>query len=641
MSLKKRSRMVAALLAAALVVPVNAQAAPKKNRVTEEIITGNNGELEIETENIQEETKKETETETEKSTEGKQSSVVEEVISEHSATPKTNEELVAGQQIIVPPTAQKSFRFTTVEKEYAVSRKKLYFFEEKEEKGKKVGVIRGKAILYLLSEEEDGWYYAESGMARGFVQAKDLYTGQKAKKLTKKVKVRKAGKGTALVHPDENEAFTYTQTTAETTVIEKEYAIARRDLEIVDSLPNTEDKKDRIEKTEEAEEINETETTSSEETEEVQETEATSSEETEETQETESSEEEAEEVESEEENEPLEVEQNEPKVVGTLKKDGVCYILSDTEERAWLYVESGDVRGFVQKSALRRGKKAASIIKEKGDDIVLAEEEIAPEDNKACYYTLTSTEEASVSDSIRSSMITFAQQFIGNPYVWGGTSLTNGADCSGFVQSIYREFGYSLPRVAEDQAQVGMKIPVENAEPGDLIFYARNGYIYHVVMSMGGNKTIEAQSSATGIVYGTVNQANAVWATRLISEDDKAVLEQIEENGQKAEEEVTYESAETYRYGEKLGMFKLTSYCSCPICCGIWSGGPTASGVMPSAGRTVAMGGVPFGTKLIINGNVYVVEDRGTPYGHVDIYMNSHDSALQFGLQYADVYLAE
>ena len=61
---------------------------------------------------------------------------------------------------------------------------------------------------------------------------------------------------------------------------------------------------------------------------------------------------------------------------------------------------------------------------------------------------------------------------------------------------------------------------------------------------------------------------------------------------------------------------------------------------MPVQGRTVAMGGIPFGTRLIINGEVYTVEDRGTPYGHVDIYMNNHEEARVFGRQQADVYLA-
>ena len=86
-----------------------------------------------------------------------------------------------------------------------------------------------------------------------------------------------------------------------------------------------------------------------------------------------------------------------------------------------------------------------------------------------------------------------------------------------------------------------------------------------------------------------------------------------------------------------LGRFRLTGYCPCAQCCGK-SDGITASGTTATAGRTVAMGGVPLGTKLMINGTVYTVEDRGTSYGHVDIFFNSHSEALQFGSGYADVY---
>lgn len=103
----------------------------------------------------------------------------------------------------------------------------------------------------------------------------------------------------------------------------------------------------------------------------------------------------------------------------------------------------------------------------------MAEENMDPEDNKALYYTLTSTKEGTPSGEIRQSMIEYASQFVGNPYVWGGTSLTNGADCSGFVQQIYKAYGYDLPRVAEDQSQYGTKIPVEDAQPGDLISMQR------------------------------------------------------------------------------------------------------------------------------------------------------------------------
>ena len=79
-----------------------------------------------------------------------------------------------------------------------------------------------------------------------------------------------------------------------------------------------------------------------------------------------------------------------------------------------------------------------------------------------------------------------------------------------------------------------------------------------------------------------------------------------------------------------LATLRCTAYCE--------TGNPTASGVMPVEGRTVAMAGLPFGTRLLINGHVYTVEDRGTAYGHVDIFHESHSECLVFGVQYADVY---
>ena len=81
----------------------------------------------------------------------------------------------------------------------------------------------------------------------------------------------------------------------------------------------------------------------------------------------------------------------------------------------------------------------------------------------------------------------------------------------------------------------------------------------------------------------------------------------------------------------------LGTFTNCAQCCGT-AGNLTASGTVPTAGRTVAMAGVPFGTQLLINGTVYTVEDLGTPYGHVDIYCSSHSEALAFGLQSAEVY---
>lgn len=117
-------------------------------------------------------------------------------------------------------------------------------------------------------------------------------------------------------------------------------------------------------------------------------------------------------------------------------------------------------------------------------------------------------------------------------------------------------------------------------------------------------------------------------------EEDAGISEDTSENA--GSSDVSSDSSNSGQ-GTYLGNFTLTAYCNCAQCCGT-AGNATASGAMPTSGHTVAMAGVPFGTQLLINGTVYMVEDLGTPYGHVDIYFDSHAEALSFGLQYADVY---
>lgn len=595
MKYKKLRMMLPAALAVSLIVPGSVLAAPKsaevveKLTIEEEIVEGEVPAQEPETEGLEQ---PDTEAEREEAIEQVETEPesAAEVLFTEGESEDGEEEVLSSQQTITPPVAESTFRIMKVEKKYALSRKKeLSIYEKMDEDSIVVGNIGRKGILYILSEE-DGWVYVESGKVRGFVKEELLITGDSAERYIKNKGEEKLETAEELIEPIDNEALVYKKTTVYDTVEKKKYAIALQNLEILDGIPAD------IPEEEEEEDSGYIK---------------------------------------------LEDETEKPSVVGTLEEGGVCYVLADSSEE-WIFVESGDVRGFVDASLLLRGHEAKIYMDQQEEgSLKEAEELIAPEENKACYYTLTSVKEASVSGLIRSAMISFAEQFIGNPYVWGGTSLTNGADCSGFVQSIYAEFGYSLPRVAEDQANVGMKIPVSDAAPGDLIFYERNGEIYHVVMSLGNGKTIEAQSSATGIVYGSVNYDNAVWATRIISDEDTDILEQLKAEG-KAGLYTEYTSS-GYTYGKYLGNFKLTSYCACPICCGIWSDGTatTASGTTATEGRTVAMGGVPFGTKLIIGGLLYTVEDRGTPYGHVDIYKNSHQDALNFGVQYADVYLAE
>lgn len=99
---------------------------------------------------------------------------------------------------------------------------------------------------------------------------------------------------------------------------------------------------------------------------------------------------------------------------------------------------------------------------------------------------------------MRQGIVDFALQFVGNPYVYGGTSLTNGADCSGFVMSVFAEFGYELPRVAAAQCSASEKKSVADIEAGDLVFYGEGG-IDHVALYIGDGKIVHASTAATGI----------------------------------------------------------------------------------------------------------------------------------------------
>lgn len=109
--------------------------------------------------------------------------------------------------------------------------------------------------------------------------------------------------------------------------------------------------------------------------------------------------------------------------------------------------------------------------------------------------TVTDTSQYTSSGSgSGSSVVDYATQFVGNPYVWGGTSLTNGADCSGFVQSVYSNFGVSLPRTSYEQQNAGTEVSYADAQPGDLICYGG-----HVAIYMGDGKIVHASNSRDGI----------------------------------------------------------------------------------------------------------------------------------------------
>ncbi len=117
-----------------------------------------------------------------------------------------------------------------------------------------------------------------------------------------------------------------------------------------------------------------------------------------------------------------------------------------------------------------------------------------------------------------STIANYALNFVGNPYVWGGTSLTNGADCSGFVQSVYAHFGYSIPRTSRDQASsAGYEVSINNVQPGDLIFYTNSsGTINHVAMYIGNGKVVNASTARTGIKVSSYNYRSPYKVKRIV-----------------------------------------------------------------------------------------------------------------------------
>lgn len=125
--------------------------------------------------------------------------------------------------------------------------------------------------------------------------------------------------------------------------------------------------------------------------------------------------------------------------------------------------------------------------------------------------------------SLRNNIIEYGCQFIGNPYVWGGTDLVNGADCSGFCQSVLKHFGIHIPRVSRDQAKVGTPInSIAEAKPGDLVFYANSsGTINHVAMYIGNGTVVMAGSAATGIRLAAYNYRTPVAMRNVIGDRER------------------------------------------------------------------------------------------------------------------------
>ena len=254
------------------------------------------------------------------------------------------------------------------------------------------------------------------------------------------------------------------------------------------------------------------------------------------------------------------------KIIGKLPKNAGATIYN-IDKNGWAKIKSGKVTGYVDSSYLTTGKKVEALAKKVGMKtatvntttlkvrekpstkstcitLIPLEEELEVIKTKDEWvkvivdsdkgwvskeyvdisYELKKAvpnEEVKASDTVsstRANMVAFAKQYLGNRYVWGGTSLTNGTDCSGFTMSIYNHFGISISRTSSAQANNGTTISSSQAKPGDLVFYSNGGGINHVAMYIGNGQVIHASNPRSGIKISNMNYRTPVKAVRILND---------------------------------------------------------------------------------------------------------------------------
>lgn len=257
--------------------------------------------------------------------------------------------------------------------------------------------------------------------------------------------------------------------------------------------------------------------------------------------------------------------EEEGKLVGKLPKDAACEVLDSDD--TWAHIKSGKVEGYVSLEYLLTGIPAKRRAEElavtmarvttdslkvraqantesevitlvpNGEELEVADVEgdwvkVYLDDEEvyvSAEYVEVSAELGTaitmtellygqgVSD-VRVDLCQYAKEFLGNPYVWGGTSLTRGADCSGFVLSVFKKYGVCLPHSSVAQSGLGTTIKVSEAQPGDLIFYGNGRSINHVAIYIGGGQVIHASNPKTGIRISNVSYRSPVKAVRILQD---------------------------------------------------------------------------------------------------------------------------
>ena len=167
-------------------------------------------------------------------------------------------------------------------------------------------------------------------------------------------------------------------------------------------------------------------------------------------------------------------------------------------------IKTGQVAKIEQEEAT---KKAAEEAKQKAIE--------EAKKNNVTYYAEDSVG-TSTNIELANQIVNYALQFVGNPYVYGGNSLTNGTDCSGFTSLVFANFGISLPRSSYSQGDVGVYVNPSNRQIGDLVLYGYDGQISHAALYIGNNQVVHALNSNVGIVVTDYNIMPVITVRRVL-----------------------------------------------------------------------------------------------------------------------------
>lgn len=192
-------------------------------------------------------------------------------------------------------------------------------------------------------------------------------------------------------------------------------------------------------------------------------------------------------------------------ILAKAKQEAAAYTTKIKQETAQIKKLEEEARRKAEEEARRKAEEEEARRK--------AEEEAGRQTEETQKKPTTTTPVvASYGSASGRQIAEFACKWVGNPYVAGGTSLTNGADCSGFVQSVYKEYGYDLPRTSYSQSQVGRSVPYSEAEPGDIIYYGG-----HVAIYIGNGQIVHAATARTGIVTQSATYRSIITVRRIVS----------------------------------------------------------------------------------------------------------------------------